>query len=253
MGTKRPTSGQAETSPPSVVVVVSADAEWRSLREVFRHAIGKTQPYGEWFVAALGSGKGTEETVFASGGWGKVSAAASTQYVIARWKPDLLINIGTCGGIAGKVDVGETILVERTVIYDIGEQMEDPASAITHYETKLDLTWLRPPYPTTVSRGALISGDRDLVPDEVRFLAEKHGALGGDWESGAIAWVAHRHAVRTLILRSVTDVVSDEGSAVYGRAEEWKRRAAGVMRNHLKVLPLWISRFRRSATAGTGI
>ncbi|RPI83169.1 MAG: hypothetical protein EHM41_16570 [Chloroflexi bacterium] len=45
---------------------------------------------------------------------GKISAAASTQYIIDRWNPDLLINLGTCGGFEGCIERGAVVLVEKT-------------------------------------------------------------------------------------------------------------------------------------------
>ena len=72
------------------------------------------------------------------GGWGKIAAAASTQFIIDQFHPELLINLGTCGGFAGNVETGTIILVERTLVYDILEQMGDGAEAIRHYSTSLD-------------------------------------------------------------------------------------------------------------------
>ena len=234
MSTSPQSQHNAEGTLFSVVVLVSADAEWRSLRKVFQHETAEPHPYGEWFVAALDMDGGTETAIFARGGWGKVSAAASAQYVIERWRPDLLVNIGTCGGIAGRVELGETILAERTLIYDIGEQMEGPAAAIAHYETKLDLAWLRPPYPTNVRRAVLVSGDRDLVTSDVPHLIERYGAVAGDWESGTIAWVAKRHGTRTLILRTVSDVITETGNVTYGSARIWHEQTERIMQDHVR-------------------
>ena len=55
-----------------------------------------------------------------------------------------------------------------------------------------DLTWLGAPDPSPVRRVALVSADRDLLPEEIPVLAARFGAVAGDWESGAIAWVAAR-------------------------------------------------------------
>ena len=78
--------------------------------------------------------------------------------MIDSWKPDLLVNLGTCGGFEGRIHQGEIILVERTVIYDILEQMSDPVGAIRHYSTDLDLGWLGGREPTPVRRGLMVSG-----------------------------------------------------------------------------------------------
>ena len=62
--------------------------------------------------------------------------------MIDHFKPDLLINLGTCGGFAGRIETGTIILVERTLVYDIIEQMGDGAEAIDYYASDLDLSWL---------------------------------------------------------------------------------------------------------------
>ena len=58
-----------------------------------------------------------------TGGWGKVAAAASAEYAVARWHPRYLVNLGTCGGITGRIDRFAIVLVNRTIIYDIYEAM----------------------------------------------------------------------------------------------------------------------------------
>jgi hypothetical protein len=77
---------------------------------------------------------------FFHGGWGKISAAATAQEAIDLWQPDLLVNLGTCGGFEGRIARGTIILVTRTIVYDILEQMSDPDEAISHYSTELDWT-----------------------------------------------------------------------------------------------------------------
>lgn len=49
--------------------------------------------------------------MFFHGGWGKIAAVASAQYVIDRWSPELLVNLGTCGGFEGEITKGTIILV----------------------------------------------------------------------------------------------------------------------------------------------
>ena len=56
---------------------------------------------------------GSIPIVFFQGGWGKISAAASTQHVIDRWHPALIINLGTCGGFKGHIEKGMFIRCHR--------------------------------------------------------------------------------------------------------------------------------------------
>src|SRR5579871_4523461 len=63
-------------------VLISANAEWRAVKPLFSTPI-HTSPYGEYFVAKVAE----EDVLFFHGGWGKVAAAGSTQYVIDNFHP----------------------------------------------------------------------------------------------------------------------------------------------------------------------
>jgi adenosylhomocysteine nucleosidase len=219
-----------------LLVLVSATSEWRAVKEYFPDAQPGRTPFGEEFEQRAGA----RPAVFVKGGWGKISAAASAQYAIDRWRPRLVINLGTCGGFEGHIERGEVILVERALVYDIIEQMTDPDEAIAHYTTVLDLSWLREPYPQPVRRGLMVSADRDIVAAEITGLRERFGASAADWESGAIAWVAGRNGVPCLILRGVTDLVGAEGGEAYGAPEVFHEGARRVMWSLLRRLPEWI-------------
>jgi adenosylhomocysteine nucleosidase len=221
-----------------LLVLVSANSEWRAVKEYYPNAALDRTPFGEDFEQCVGAAG--RPAVFVQGGWGKISAAASTQYALERWHPRLVVNLGTCGGFSGQIERGEVILVERALVYDIIEQMTDPDEAITYYTTNLDLSWLREPYPQSVRRGLLVSADRDIVAAEIPGLRERFGAAAADWESGAIAWVAGRNGAPCLILRGVTDLVGVEGGEAYGAPEVFHEGARRVMWDLLGRLPEWI-------------
>jgi len=220
----------------SIVVLVSANQEWDAVREMFPQAAVQASPFGEWFDACL-----PQPVTFFQGGWGKIAAAASAQYAIDHFAPDLVVNLGTCGGFEGRVEAGTVILAERTLVYDVIEQMGDPEAAIAHYTTRLDLSWLGERIPTGVQPALLVSADRDLVAGELPLLVERYGAIAGDWESGAIAWVCARSGVRCLILRGVSDLVGSGGGEIYGDITVFASRARGVMRGLVEALPGWLA------------
>ena len=220
-----------------IVVIISANAEWRVVKELYPNLPLQTSPFGEFADLQLG----TFELQFFHGGWGKISAAATAQYLIDYFQPDLLVNLGTCGGFAGRVETGTVILVERTLVYDIIEQMGDGAEAIEHYASTLDLSWLAEPYPHPVSRGLLVSADRDIVLEDIPMLIEKYNAVAADWESGAIAWVAKKNKMRLLILRAVTDLVGGDGGEAYGNIELFHERTKIVMKALIEQLPDWLA------------
>ena len=228
-----------------VVVVMSADVEWEVARPRLIDLFGATDaaptPYGAVMTGAADTAAGIVPVRFMHGGWGKIDAAASAQHAIDRWAPSLLVNLGTCGGFEGAIARGTVILVTRTLVYDIVEQMSDPDAALAHYAVEVDLSWLKAPYPLVVQPGLLLSADRDLVVDEVPELRRRFGAVAGDWESGAIAHVAARNGTRCLILRGVTDLVGPGGGEAYdGTLAFFRERADVMMARLLASLPAWL-------------
>jgi adenosylhomocysteine nucleosidase len=226
--------------PPAIVVVISANAEWRAVKEILSDRLSVIQhsPFGEFIDLTLD----TWNLTLFHGGWGKISAAATAQYVVDRFRPGLIVNLGTCGGFAGRIAVGTILLVERTIVYDILEQMGDSAEAIRHYSTDLDLAWLSDPVLQPVQRGLLVSADRDLIAGDIPMLIEKYNAVAADWESGAIAWVAQRNHTRLLILRGVTDLVGGSGGEAYGNIALYHERTKTIMRALIGQLPGWLAR-----------
>jgi adenosylhomocysteine nucleosidase len=224
----------------TIVVLISANAEWTRVKEALKPAHVETSSYGEFFVHVVAG----VPVVFLHGGWGKVAAAASTEYAIGRWQPELLINLGTCGGVQGRVERYEILLVTKTLVSDIYEAMGDSAAAIAHYTTTIDLEWLGPTFPLPVRRAPLASADRDLTPREIPVLVEKHGAIAADWESGAIAHVAKRRGVRLIILRGVSDLVGPNGGEAIGNLGAFEKGAAIVMTRLLDGLPRVIEHVR---------
>jgi adenosylhomocysteine nucleosidase len=231
------------------VVLISAVAEWRAVRALFLGQGCEITPFGEFFQSNLEGEPAERQVLFFHGGWGKIAAAASTQYVIDRWAPGLLVNLGTCGGFEGEIKRGAVVLAERTLVYDIIEQMGDQSAHIAHYTTEIDLSWLREPFPHPVVRGMLVSADRDLLPTEVGELKERYGAVAGDWESGAIAWVAARNQAPCLILRGVTDLVGEQGGEAYGDPEFFAEAAERVMGRLVEALPGWLESWREASAA----
>jgi adenosylhomocysteine nucleosidase len=224
------------------VIIVSSNIEWQVTLPLFPNANVQQSPLGNWFETTVNSNETRYDVIFFHGGWGKIGAAASAQYIIDHWHPQLIVNLGTCGGFRGAIEQGEILLVEKVIVYDIIEQMTDPAEALDHYTTTLDLAWVPNPPPQPVRQTLIVSGDRDLIVDEVPGLQSRFGAVAGDWESGSIAWVAGRHGVRCLILRGVTDLVGPGGGDAYdGTGQYFSESAAKIMTGLVEHLPQWIT------------
>ena len=218
------------------MVLISSKSEWRFVKSFYSPAHLPSTPFGEWFSQPIAR----REVIFCQGGVGKVSAAASAEHAIQRWQPGVVLNLGTCGGIQGQIEIGEIVLAQATVIYDIYEQMGDPAAALNRYAVTFDLSWLPQPLPFPVRPATLVSADRDLSPGDLPLLRQRFNAIAADWESGAIAWVCQRHHLPCLILRGVTDLVSEQGGQADGNLELYRSNTPIVMRQLLESLPAWL-------------
>ncbi len=225
-----------------IIVIISANAEWNVVKQQYPNELYQKSPYGEYFVKGININPNEKkQVIFFHGGWGKISAAGSAQYVIDTWKPAYIVNLGTCGGYEGKINRFDVILVDKTIVYDIIEQMGDSQQAIKDYSTDIDLSWLPEKYPTEVKKFHLVSADRDLLTSEVQTLQEKYNAIAGDWETGAIAWVANKNKVKTLILRGVSDLVSEKSGEAYNNEKVFVSGTETVMKKLLEALPLWLA------------
>jgi adenosylhomocysteine nucleosidase len=221
-----------------VVVLISASAEWDGVKPLFPGVVLQNTPYGEGMDVILDA----HAVTMLHSGWGKIASAGALQYVIDHYQPDLVVNLGTCGGFDGVVKQGDLILVDQTFVYDIVELMGD-LDITSHYASTLDLSWLPEPYPFPVRRGLIASADSDLPPEKIPFLKSK-GTLAADWESAAFAWVAYKNQKRLLILRMVSDLVSEQGGEAYDDIEMFNERSKGIMKELIRQLPEWLDAVR---------
>ncbi len=194
---------------PSTVIIVAADVEWEV---VTGHYGVKPREQGAFdcFAHDVPCFRGSVPVIFLHSGCGKVPAAAATQYAIDKWHPSLIVNIGTCGAVDPKLEVGNLVLATKTVIYDIRERSGGEDEMIERFSVCPDV-------PSTLSgvlvhHGTMVTADQDLDPARITELREAYDASAADWESGAIAYTATKlNNTPCRILR----VVSDRGTDIY--------------------------------------
>lgn len=220
------------------VIIISAIAEWNAVKEIYPQLEITPSPYGEGARLQLAK----HDLQLYHSGWGKIASAGMMQYITDHDKPDVVINLGTCGGFEGLVNQGDIVLVERTFVYDIVELMGD-LNIVEYYASTLDLSWLAEPHPFPTRRGLIASADSDLPPNKIAYLKSK-GAIAGDWESGALAWVANKNNMRLLILRGVSDMVNETEGEAYDDLALFEERAKEIMKKLFEQLPSWIENIK---------
>jgi len=218
----------------NIVVIISAIAEWNAVKEIFPNLEIMQSLYGESAKIKINE----QEIKMYHSGWGKIASAGMMQYVVDNVKPDVVFNLGTCAGFEGVVNQGDVVMVEKTFVYDIVELMGD-LNIVEYYASSLDLSWLAEPHPFPTRKGLIASADSDLPPNKIPYLKSK-GAIAGDWESGALAWVANKNNTRLLILRGVSDLVNENEGEAYDDLALFESRAKDVMKQLFDQLPKWI-------------
>ena len=221
------------------VVLISADGEWQAVLHHTLPSIQHPTPYGNWFSQNIVH----FSVIFMHAGWGKVSTAGACQFAIDAFQPQLMVNLGTCGGLEGLAEIGEILCVSETAFYDIFEGMADYAQAIEFYSSKADLSWLSEELPEHTHRARLVSADQDIQPQAYERLTQEFGAVAADWESAAFAWVAKRNDIPWLILRGVSDLVSPTKAETEGNLSLWQARTDQIMEDLLNQLPWYLVRF----------
>ena len=221
------------------VVLISADGEWQAVLHHTLPSIQHPTPYGNWFSQNIVH----FSVIFMHAGWGKVSTAGACQFAIDAFQPQLMVNLGTCGGLEGLAELGEILCVSETAFYDIYESMADYAQAIEFYSSKADLSWLPEELTEHTRRARLVSADQDIQPRAYERLTQEFGAVAADWESAAFAWVAKRNDIPWLILRGVSDLVSPTKAETEGNLSLWQARTDQIMEDLLNQLPWYLIRF----------
>ena len=227
------------------VILISANSEWQEVLTCLQSATVSRATLGEFLIKPING----EQDVFFHSGWGKISSAAVTQFAIQNRSPELIINLGTCGGLEGLAKIGETLLVDQTMNYDVIESMSDYTQALNYYSCKTDYFWIKDPLPKNTRRALLISADQDIQPKNFDLIAGQFHATCADWESNAIAWVANRNHIPWIILRSVSDLVGRETAETSGNVDLWRHRLPELMRALLETLPWYLSQFQENYLA----
>ncbi|MCI2254463.1 5'-methylthioadenosine/S-adenosylhomocysteine nucleosidase [Domibacillus sp. PGB-M46] len=164
------------------------------------------------------------ETVLLRSGIGKVNAAMTTAVLIHEFKPDVLINTGSAGGLSPDLQVGDVIIstevrhhdVDVTAFgYEYGQVPQLPA-AFTADEKLVDIAFQASEGDTELKtvKGLIATGDSFMNdPASVQAIADIFPGLQAvEMEAAAIAQVAHQFSVPFVVIRALSDIAGKESN-----------------------------------------
>ncbi len=160
-----------------------------------------------------------KQVVMTECGIGKVNAAMSTQVMIDKYNPSVIINSGIAGSISRSLKIGDIVISKDCVQHDFdGTQMGDPKGLIQYNdETRIDIPVsesvanklfdaCKNLENTNVMLGRIATGDIFVAKKEMRSaIAEEFDALACEMEGGAVAQVCYRNGVECAVLRCISD------------------------------------------------
>jgi adenosylhomocysteine nucleosidase len=167
--------------------------------------------------------------VVARCGMGKVSAAAGVQRLIDQFSISRLIVCGLAGGLQPDLDIGDVVIGQRFVQYDLDAspiypRFEAPGLGLGVFQADAALVEqaataaARIEQAPNVRRGLIVTGDQ-FVKDGKRheLLRDFPDALCVEMEGGAIAQVCHLNELPFVIVRVISDRADGTAPADFQR------------------------------------
>jgi adenosylhomocysteine nucleosidase len=171
--------------------------------------------------------------VIATSGVGKVNAASAAQAMLSDFDVDVMINMGSSGGVSPAMEIGDLVIATDAIQYDVdltawglvpGEVMYsiNIATGKSHSQkafstdeklcalaaagaAQISMSPINGRLPT-VHQGRVVSGDAFLNDSpKKRWLRETFDALASDMEAAAVAHVCALNHIPLLIVRAISD------------------------------------------------
>ena len=167
-------------------------------------------------------------TVIARAGVGKVNAAVCTTAMILEFAPEYILNTGVAGALGKGITVGDVIVADSCVEYDLEYgALGDARGSIFYPDSTSEIVMPADEefsarleaIATEVSggefavkRGIVATGDRFVSSAEVRndILSAFPDSLCCEMEGAAIAQVCRLNSVKYSVLRSMSDSADGE-------------------------------------------
>ncbi len=185
---------------------------------------------------------GNNNIVLTKSGVGKVASAATTQFIIDKYRPKYIINTGIAGSLSNDLNAGSIILANRMVQHDfdvtafgnpkgyIDNGIEPDKPTIFHSDRTLIDKFkkeLEAQDNTKVIIGTIATGDIFVNKKEQKIQIKKEfSADATDMESAAIAQTAQINNVPLLVIRTISDSENDSVSEYKRNKETSATKAA---------------------------
>lgn len=221
-------------------IIAALECELRVLVDALENSVEETVGGTKMYTGHIGN----YDVVLMLCGIGKVSAALGAQAMITRFAPEMVINIGCAGALSEKLRVGDIVLADKTVEWDIDLM---PIGLPRGYISALDSVMVRVDQEINALlaevigpeayHGTIASGDQFVSRPEQRklILDSFPDALCAEMEGAAIGHVCAQNNIPFTIVRSISDTANgDSGVEFAAFAEIAGKKTASYMLEFLR-------------------
>ena len=171
-----------------------------------------------------------KDIVFVQSGIGKLTAAMTATLLIDKYDIDKVIFSGVAGALDKALKIGDIVIANDVVQHDFAVEAfgykkgQIPQMEVWSFEGDKGL--IKKVQETSDEKiklhyGRILTGDQFIYKKEEKLdLGKEFEALCVDMESGAVAQVCYIMNVKFLIIRSISDSVTDESSMEYDKFAE---------------------------------
>ncbi len=157
-----------------------------------------------------------KEVVVSISGVGKVNAAITTSMLINKYQPELIINIGSAGGLLPGQSIGDIVIANKLQYhdFDIGPDTKDDERFIFYTDKELmkRLNEVLSKLTYTFHEGLMVSGDQFILKTNPAFNRIQEVFFDAhcvEMEAASIAHTCSKYNVPFVVMRSLSDVVAE--------------------------------------------
>lgn len=196
-------------------VITAMEAEIENLLKCFETKNIKIISNIRYYIGLLNK----VSCVLAICGIGKVNSAICAQTMALKFSVDFILNIGLAGSSSKKLSIGDIIIAENVVQYDVDTSaLGDPIGMVStinlinipcnkNLSDKV-LNFISKKYINNVLLGTIASADKFVCSEiELNKIKEKFGAIAVDMEAGSIAQVCYLNRKNFICLKIISDSV----------------------------------------------
>ena len=150
------------------------------------------------------------------GGMGLVNAAATTQYLIDRFAPDAVVFSGIAGNLNVNLHINDVVLGGTLRYLDSDmELIAQSAPGLGEFHSDAHLLDVADSVLSGLGVrhivGTIASGNRFIdTPDKIAQVAKQTSADAVEMEGAAVAHIAARNGIASLVIRALSDNADTE-------------------------------------------